>query len=220
MTTAGSREIKLPNLLSKLKKLAPLPLPGVDAQFKMAPVGRKDKPIPYLHPEDPKDSAVIIFLESDSDGETYIYFILRKTYAGVHSGQIGFPGGKIEPGDSDLMHAGIREAYEEIGIKPDCYTIIQALTTLYVPASHFIIHPFLAIIERPFEPKIDHWEVEELIRVPLSLFFLNENIKQTKMTFSNHYQTDVPYYDLMGKVLWGATAMITSELIEIIRPLR
>ncbi|MFN4121852.1 MAG: NUDIX hydrolase [Flavobacteriales bacterium] len=220
MTTAGSREFKLPNLLSKLKKLAPLPLPGHEAQFKMAPVGRKDKPIPYSHSDDPKDSAVILFLESGSAGQTYIYFILRKKYKGVHSGQIGFPGGKLETGDPDLMHAGMREAYEEIGINPDCYSIIQSLTSLYVPASHFLIHPFLAIIERPFEPKIEHREVEELIRVPLSLFFLNENIKQTRMTFSNHYQTDVPYYDLFGKVLWGATAMITSELVEMIRQLR
>lgn len=218
---AGSRgENYLNDLFLRIKKYAPLPLPGNSAQFKMAPEGRHERAFTLNYNSSPRDSAVMVFLECDANGACFIYFILRKKYAGVHSGQIGFPGGKLEPGDPGLVYAAMREAEEEIGIKAYCYTIIQNLSPLYVPASNFIIHPFLALIERPFQPSIHHREVEELIKAPVNIFFEPECIKQTQMTFSNGYQAKVPYYDLNGKVLWGATAMITSELVEMIRNLR
>jgi 8-oxo-dGTP pyrophosphatase MutT (NUDIX family) len=217
MMGSSRQEIVFTTLKKWLRINKPLPLPGRDAQFKMAPSGRVDQPIPFAHEGSPKDSAVIIFLKENPEGKANVLFILRKTYPGVHSGQIGFPGGKLEPGDRNMLDAAQREAYEEIGIRTEQYEIVQALSNLYVPASHFIIHPFLAIINEPFQAVLDEREVEELIEVPLHLFIDNDNIKLRAMTFANGCTADVPFHELDGKMLWGATAMIMSELIEIIR---
>jgi 8-oxo-dGTP pyrophosphatase MutT (NUDIX family) len=142
----------------------------------------------------------------------------RTEYPGVHSGQISFPGGGREPGDTDIVDTALRETEEEIGIKKESITTIGTLTDLYIPPSNFLVTPVIGYInERPvFHP--DPEEVDEVVEVALEKI-MDTNTKQEKeITIFPDIKIKVPSYYTNGHVIWGATAMMLSELIEIINP--
>ncbi|HMP30624.1 MAG TPA: CoA pyrophosphatase, partial [Saprospiraceae bacterium] len=134
-----------------------------------------------------------------------------------HSAQISFPGGKLE--DSDYSHSdcALRETHEEVGIDPSSVGIIGELSSIFVVASNFMVYPFVGFTssEPNFEPDTD--EVEYIIEVPLEQLLENKYIKRKSITVSNGTLIDnVPYFNFSGEVVWGATAMILSELKDIL----
>ena len=137
----------------------------------------------------------------------------RPDYVGHHSGQISFPGGKEEPGDDSLQETAKRETFEEIGVTQNKVKIIGKLSDLDIPISNFLVHPFVGYMtESPIfctDPK----EVAYLITCPVKTL-LGKPILQTKMTF-NDTVFDIPYYNINGEVIWGATPMILREFIEV-----
>jgi 8-oxo-dGTP pyrophosphatase MutT (NUDIX family) len=195
----------------------PLTLPGEEAQFIMAPEGRKAFPSPSENVGKAKDSAVMLFIHKNEEGEASIFLIERKKYLGIHSGQISFPGGKKDETDESLLLTAMRESKEEIGIQPEQYEVIQNLSPLYVPASHFMIFPYLSVVVEKPQLKLHEREVEKFFEVPLSIFFDPENLKTMKMKFFSGNEYNVPYYDIDGSVLWGATAMIMSEFVVMLK---
>jgi len=133
-----------------------------------------------------------------------------------HPGQISFPGGKVEKEDLSAEMTALREAREEVGLDHTGIEILGKLSDLYVEVSKFSIQPFLAWTDQKPDFVVDYGEVEELILFPVSDFVLNEVISETEMeTVSGPLR--IKYYPFNGEIVWGATAMILSELIEILK---
>jgi len=199
--------------LRLLPKINNLPLPGRTAQFEMAPMERvKELSAIDIKRFNPKQAAVMALFYPDDLGITHFILMLRKTYKGVHSNQVGFPGGKTEDKDIDLKHTALRETEEEIGITQESVKVVRPMTNIYIPPSNFWVQSYIGYIDYVpnFVPQDS--EVELLIEVPLSEFMHPDAI--IEKTLSTSYATDisVPAYGLQGHVVWGATAMMLSEI--------
>ena len=114
---------------------------------------------------DAKQSAVLVLLYP-KEGETHFVLIERNTYEGVHSGQIGLPGGRVEPGDGSFEATALRETQEELGVNPKAVTMVRALSDVYIPPSNFLVYPFVGYMDTTpvFNP--DSREVYEVVEVP------------------------------------------------------
>ena len=124
--------------------------------------------------------------------------------------------GKREERDANVIETALREAREEVGINAEQIEIIGQLTDLYIPPSNFRVTPTLAYaIEAPTF-MLDDFEVKELIEAPISVLRDKKNIKTQRMEFGNGYAADMPYFDVHGHIVWGATAMILSELVVLL----
>ncbi|HAT70522.1 NUDIX hydrolase [Croceibacter atlanticus] len=194
-------------------KVENLELPGKKALFKMAPMERvkelKDVDIKALNP---REAAVTALFYPNKDNQTFLILILRKTYKGVHSAQIGFPGGKVEPEDKDLKDTAKRETEEEVGVPYDDIQIIKKMTTAYIPPSNFNVHPFIGYIEdTPKLIKQDD-EVEDIVLVDIDDFLNEDSLIEETLTTSYATELTVPAFHLNGHVVWGATAMMLSEI--------
>jgi len=206
--------------IDPIQKALQQSLPGQSAQLKMAPQ-RLEMPIDrWEHPNDCRDAGVLILLyphQTLNDyKEWHIILTRRPEYLGVHSGQISLPGGRRET-DETLQATALRETYEEVGVLAQTITIIGALTPLYTPPSNFCIHPFVGSVTHRPNFKADPIEVAELIESPLNLL-RDPTIHQKEVwTFPNGIQNRVPYFDILGHKVWGATAMILSEFLMIIQ---
>jgi 8-oxo-dGTP pyrophosphatase MutT (NUDIX family) len=202
--------------IDKLEQLLKGPLPGEDAHILMAPAVRfTGNRMP--DPANARASSVLILLCKKKEQWT-IPFIQRPVYDGVHSGQISFPGGKCEAGDHDYLFTALRETREEIGIEPYRVKPLGALTPLYIPNSNFYVYPQVGWIDEELEYVPDPLEVEEVIEVSVNRLLDKRNTK-TYTWKVNESTISAPYYDADGKKIWGATAMMLSEMLEIIRKL-
>ncbi|MDM8528020.1 CoA pyrophosphatase [Anaerolineales bacterium HSG24] len=195
-------------------------LPGQSAQYKMAPqpdiLSRWDKPI------DCRNAAVLLFLyphiTHNSKREWHIILIRRSEYMGLHRGQISFPGGQNEANET-LQTTALREAHEEIGLLPEIVKIIGKLSCLYTPPSNFCIYPYIGYSDHRPDFQADTTEVAELIEPPLSLI-QNPTIRQRELrTFHDGTPRHVPFFNIHGHKVWGATAMILNEFLTTIKRL-
>ena len=135
-----------------------------------------------------------------------------------HSGQISFPGGKLEADDVSLEACALRETHEEVGILQNSIKIIGQMTDLYIPVSNFQVFPFLAWTDSTpqYFPQIS--EVQDVIEVPLSILQNSKNIKMKDIRINDELiLKDVPYFDVYGHTVWGATAMILSEFLSLLK---
>lgn len=209
----------MPDFLTFIKQLMhnlTLPLPGEKAQMVMAPLTRKEALSEYSDQYKAKPSAVLVLFYHDQQQVKFV-LIKRATYNGVHSGQIAFPGGQYEPTDPDLKTTALREAKEEVGINPEQVQILGELTKMYIPPSHFDVYPFVGFVTEKPSFKVDNTETKEVVEVKLEDFLNPAN--QTVKTI--HHRTgkdiEVPCFYLNNKIVWGATAMILSELLAVIK---
>jgi 8-oxo-dGTP pyrophosphatase MutT (NUDIX family) len=204
--------------LVSLSKIKNIPLPAEASQFKMSPPFREDLIERYKEAMKVAHRAgVLAMFYPDVNNQTHLALILRKTYKGVHSAQIGFPGGKYEEGDKTLKMTAIRETWEEIGVPEHHIEVIKQMTEVYIPPSNFYVQPFIGITSQtPKFIKQDD-EVEDIIEVALT-HFLDENIVVTKSVATSYTaKIDVPAFELNGHVVWGATAMMLSEVKDILK---
>lgn len=189
-------------------------LPGEEAQYKMAPSGRA---IRQHSPGNQvlQNSAVIVLLFKENE-ELNVLLTQRATYDGPHSGQISFPGGKFDTElDRDLSDTVLRETREEVCLETKDYKIIGELSPLTIPISKNFVQPYLAYCSDISLASFDNFEVVDLYKVPVKTLF-DPSLKKWKNEDGFKY----PYYDYNGKVIWGATAMILSELSEIFMGLK
>jgi 8-oxo-dGTP pyrophosphatase MutT (NUDIX family) len=195
----------------QLKHRLALPLPGREAQVKMAHAERRESISRFKVPEDARKGAVLILFFEEAN-KIKVPLILRQEYKGVHSGQVAFPGGKFEEGDEGLTQTALREAEEEIGIVKEDVQIIGRLTELYIPPSNFLVHPFVGVSETipSFIPQIN--EVKEILVFDLDIL-LDESIKDEKeITLTSGLKIVTPIFRILNHEVWGATAMMLSEL--------
>ena len=187
-------------------------IPGLSAHKKMAPkIGEKFfrdfKPTSYA-----KSSAVLaLFTNFDTNIE--IMFTLRSENIS-HSGQISFPGGRMES-DETPEQTALRETYEETGITSDIIQIIGRGSVLYVPPSNSIITPVIGLLNKEPELILNPDEVQEIFFVPFSHFITQQTIKMQTKNFDGH-NVELPYWDVHHSTpLWGATAMMLMEIVEL-----
>lgn len=210
MSRAGQATLTI----EQIKQALSYPLPGKSAQQLMAPMPVSNKFDRWPIPEDCREAGVLLLLFENESG-LHVTLTRRHTYPGVHSGQIAFPGGQRED-DETLQETALRETFEEVGVSPNSLEVIGQLSSLYTPPSNFCIFPFVAYSAgRPaFKP--DSREVAELIETPLSLFFNPATRKKELWDFKNFGERNVPYFDIFGHKVWGATAMIFSEFLMLV----
>ena len=191
------------------------PLPGSNAHVKLAPDDRKQGLIDQKWPKNAKRSAVT-FLLFPVEQQWYTVVMKRVIYDGVHSGQISFPGGQMEKSDKNLLQTAQREFHEETDVALKSVDYIGALTELYIPPSNFLVQTYVAVLsEQPlFIP--DNSEVQELYTISLKELFSYENFKENEVVVrereNGSYTIKAPCYKIKGLCIWGATAMIISEL--------
>lgn len=194
-------------------------LPGISGQKEMAPQPRPGELSRWADPDDCRQAGVLLLLyphaTNGKDSELHLVLIRRPDYPGVHGGQISFPGGGRE-GEESLRATALRETLEEIGVPSDTVTVIGQLSPLYTPPSNFCIYPFVAFrTERPiFRP--DPNEVAAIIEPPLSHLLDPGTRKVELWEFRSYGERRVPFFDVDGHKVWGATAMILSEFITLL----
>ena len=195
-------------------------MPGETSHYKMAPIERlKELTKQSLKKNKAKRASVMVLFYPNKAGETHLALILRKTYKGVHSAQVGFPGGRQEVSDLSSKHTALRETQEEIGVLQEDIRVLKKLTKIYIPPSNFFVEPFIGICEKTPQFILQQTEVEALIEVKIS-DLLDDGIYCTRR-LSTSYATDieVPAYILNTHVVWGATAMMLSEVRELLKQL-
>jgi len=199
--------------IKRLKANLEKPLPGFEAQYQMAPVTRKDQLVYNNNDIPPKESAVLALLYPDHN-EVMLVLIKRATDNSVHSGQISFPGGQAEPIDKDTAETSLRETEEELGIDKNKITIIGKLTEVYISPSNFNVIPFVGFMnEKPlFKP---NEEVDRVITTAISYLKASEAKTIKKVTTAYAVNLEAPCFIVEGEILWGATAMMINELLEV-----
>jgi 8-oxo-dGTP pyrophosphatase MutT (NUDIX family) len=164
----------------------------------------------------PRKAAVMMLIYPKND-KSHLALIVRNTYPGVHSAQIGFPGGKVEIEDKSLTHTALRETHEEIGIHPDNIKVIKTFTEVFIPPSNFIVAPFLGISYSELEFMEQEEEVAGIIEFPLLDFLDDKTIVNKIMDTSYGNNIEVPTFKINEHYVWGATAMMMSELKEVLK---
>ena len=197
--------------IAGLKEELTRSLPGLQAQMRMAPTllrpGKSNLPL--------RDSGVLLLLFPVNE-RMHTVFMKRPEYGGPHSGQISFPGGKFENGDASLIGTALRESHEEIGIPGDAVEVLGELTPLVIPVSNFKLQPVVGFLPEKPHFITDPKEVVYLIDAEIN-FLLKAGIVKKEILTLGDLAIEVPYYDIHGNHVWGATAMILSEFLEIIR---
>lgn len=203
------------NFLSpqRLSEIVRKPLPGFESQMKMAPSYRPAYTADEIKIFNPKESAVLA-LFYPKNGDWHLVFTERKKYEGVHSGQMSFPGGKREIGE-ELMETALRETHEEVGVPPCDIEIIGQLSELYIPPSNFNVQPYLAMSTCTPAFVKQPEEVENVIEIPFSFFLEETNKTKTMISLSSNALFEVPAFIFQGHVIWGATAIVLSEMIDL-----
>lgn len=196
------------------------PLPGISGQIKMAPAPVDGHVNRWQPPQNCREAGVLLLLyphirSNNSHSDLHIALMRRPQYKGAHSGQISLPGGRREQGES-LKKTALRETTEEVGVSPHNLQIIGQLSALYTPPSNFCIYPFVAFSATRPTFKLDPREVAELIETPLNLLTNPDLHKEEIWNFEKYGNRRVPFFEVFGHKVWGATAMILSEFLTLL----
>ncbi len=183
-----------------------------DAHGKMNPVPRGTRP-PEL-PGQPRQGGVLVILYQ-KNGQIFLVLTRRRDDLNDHAGQISFPGGRLEAGET-LQMAALREAHEEVGVSIQSLSIIGELTTIYIPPTDYEVHPFVAWHARVPQFTAQDREVAEILEVPLSQL-LEPDTRREESWEIQGFTVQVPFYLVGTHKVWGATAIMLSELLERLR---
>lgn len=190
-------------------------LPGREAQMKMSPEPLDpDFILPRKESHTAHPSSVLIPLFPDQNNELHVILTLRTDNI-RHAGQISFPGGRRE-GTETLKETALRETEEEIGIQPDQVQIACSITPLYLHRTDNQITPFVGFLNEKPDLNPNPVEVQEAFTIPMHKLLGGENFKREKWDLS-HASFQVPFWAIHEVPLWGATAMMMSELLELYR---
>ncbi len=208
-------ETKKPEVtLVQVEKALQRPLPGRLAQLRMAPVPRPlDPPTPDHRPR--QAGVLLLLYPGEEEGGLCLVLTRRTDSVADHKGQISLPGGAIHPDDLSLAHTALREACEEIGTCADEIRLLGSLTPVYIEPSDFCIQPYVAYL--PHRPvfRLQPEEVAEVLEVSVS-FLLDERNVAVEDWVLPERNMRVPYFNVSGHKVWGATAMVLAEFAAIL----
>ena len=190
-------------------------LPGDNAHQQMMaqPIGQRFK-MEYEKP--PRKGAVMIVLYPD-EGKIYFPLMQRPPYQGIHGGQVSLPGGKMEDSDDSLIETAIRETFEEIGVKISDNNVIGSLSDLNVTACNFIVKPVISVLDKKPDFVKDPREVEAIFKAEVQDLIHPQTLQEKELTVAQTVRLKAPFFDIEERVVWGATAMILSEFVEILK---
>ena len=168
-------------------------------------------------PADARHAGVLaLFYPKNSDWHIVLIERASSHADDRHSGQVGFPGGKYEEEDQTLDNTALREAEEEVGVDSSQVELLGKLTDLYIPVSNFLVSPYVGFTTQTpqFQPQLS--EVRAVLEVPFERLAHPDTRQKTDLSLSqNIILRNVPYFDVQGKIVWGATAMMLNELLEV-----
>lgn len=206
--------MKIKDALQILEEKFSAPMPGFKAQMRMTPHPRPGNRL-YFEVEDSSIKAGVLLLFYPYQDKLYLVFTRRTENVDFHKGQISLPGGRQEPEES-LEQTALREAQEELKIDPDSVRILGRLTPLFIPPSNYCIYPIASFSEkRPdFQPAAQ--EVAEVLEIPVEHLLEPENTHMETWMIRGA-EVKVPFYLFRGHKIWGATAMVLAELVELLK---
>lgn len=193
------------------------PLPGIKAQLRMAPrPGSLKLPTPQSTPR--KSGVLILLFPSEETGELCFVLTRRTEIVADHKGQISLPGGAVDPDDPSIAYTALREACEEVGVCSDVMRILGPLTPIYIPPSDFCVQPYVAYMSQSpqFFPQPE--EVAEIIEVPIPHLLDEKNVVVEEWLLDDEVK-QVPFFNIYGHKVWGATAVVLSEFAAILEDL-
>lgn len=162
----------------------------------------------------PLSPAAVLVPLFEKDGEFHILLTKRTEMLEYHKGQICFPGGGRHETDRDLRDTALRETFEEVGVRPEDVRILGELDSMGTFTSNFLITPYVGVIPYPYEFKVSFDEIESLIQVPVSELLDENNYREEVYDLDGSIMTGF-VFDYRGEVIWGATARILRQLIEL-----
>jgi 8-oxo-dGTP pyrophosphatase MutT (NUDIX family) len=177
-----------------------------------------------LHQSDPNDrsafdgvkhAAAVLVPMVERDGEMHLVFIRRSDSVESHRGQVAFPGGRVDPTDIDLVHTALREAHEEVGIEPHEVDVLGGFSTMSTVSTGLLVAPFVGLLKRPVDYRIQEVEVAQVFEVPLNALA----DKRYRGTYewkrdNGRAPSNFPAIFYSGQTIWGLTLRITENLLE------
>ena len=203
----------LPVFIEKLSSRLQQRLPGKTAQNIM--IVKPRLAFPNIDLDKQGTPAAVLILLYPLNKNWYFFLTKRTDTVDHHKGQVSFPGGMVEENES-LKDAALRETHEEIGIPPFKIKLIGSLTSFYIPVSRFEIFPFIGWIEKKPKTSIHDQEVDSIFSPSIKDFMLDKTQKEKKDTLAG-FPVKIPYFDLGGEIVWGATSIILSEFKSILK---
>ncbi len=202
----------------RIPKIKNLPLPGREAHYKLAPEVRiRELEAGKILKKNPRKAGVMALFYPDASHLTRLLLIMRKSYNGVHSRQVAFPGGKKEKEDASLLDTALRETREEVGVFPDRVEVIRGMSEVFIPPSNFEVQPFVGLVPEPAPFVLQLDEVDHLIEVPLLQILDDAYLTSQILSTSYAKNIEVPAFTLEGYTVWGATAMMLNEIRELLK---
>jgi 8-oxo-dGTP pyrophosphatase MutT (NUDIX family) len=190
--------------------------PSLEVLLKMSPSNRANNPVV---PNNKTRKSAILILFYPANNQIYLPLILRPKYDGVHAGQMAFPGGRYELKDENLTRTALREAQEEIGIKASDVNVIGSLTELFIPPSNFFVLPVIGYLNYKPDFYPSSYEVDKVFEVNLSEIIDKNIIGEMELEVRSE-KIKAPFYDIQDCKVWGATAVMISELLAVIENFR
>lgn len=186
-------------------------LPGHDAHLAMAPSSRLDRWMLSVEGKKGREAAVLALVHPDKHGAACIVLTARPDGMRDHAGQVAFPGGRREPGET-FVETALREAHEEVHLDARAVELVGPMTPLYIPPTRFLCHPFVALATSPPSLVPGEAEVAAILHVPLDDLFADAALAFGTWEVNGQPSAQVPYYRVGAYRVWGATAMMLAEL--------
>jgi 8-oxo-dGTP pyrophosphatase MutT (NUDIX family) len=205
------------NFFDATSAISEVELPSITSHIKMAPLERVKSLQEPIYSSLTAKKAAVMMLFYPKERETHLVLIKRNSYPGVHSSQIAFPGGKVDPEDVDYRQTALRETFEEIGISEDKISVVKDFTPLYIPPSDFLVYPFMGVCSTEIEFVLQQEEVAGIIEVPLKTLLDDAIISNKILDTSYAKSLELPVFEIEGHIVWGATAMMLSELKDVLK---
>ena len=204
-----------PDQINHIQQALQRPLPGLEGQMQMMPQPRPGMERGFDPAHRPREGGVLLLLYP-KEGELTLVLTKRTDTLNHHRGQVSFPGGAWEPGDANFVQTAQREALEELGIRPETLIILGTLTPLYIPPSDYRIYPTVAYTPQRPDFRPDPAEVAIVLEMPLAELTSGSNVRSETWELRG-YPVEVPFFEVEGHKVWGATAMVLGEFRALVR---